>query len=585
VKVSGDGVDELRSYTAVGQYTVLPQSDIQAMNATFSANGEAVGYSNSNSELMRCTVDGQTTTFPAPTSIGRSLSSFVRVANDCSWFMTGWDMAPGNLRGEHGVQLVRIRPDGSVTKLDSFRTQYASWITNLAAANFIRSTNVALEPGDLNGVNDLFRGLGSSTETPVRLRYVPSLEWNLAETTVTYGQSIELKAISKDTLAQVTYRIAYGLCHISDGRLFADAGQGQCLVVAEVAENSDWLSASISTFLNFRKAQRPSSEVILTASPTAELGSHISFNYQNPDRLPYNFWSSGACGMVDGAVTATALGTCILTAHRGEDGNFLEKRIEVSVLVTKIARGGESFSINPIGVKYAGDFFDVSVQNQTGLGEILSVTGSCSLDGRRVTITAFSNTCVVSAHVPETADHAAKTATLTVNVAARTQVQGRILDNDWATGKALPKGSTLSVNAAATITDGMCDYTAFKVMALASTGTCTFIVGGYTDGSNVYQAQTFTIKLGVAAQTWTTTLPTYSSKKLKTQKYAFITNGQPKTKFGTVGAFTASAGCKIVKAGKSVTVDLGKLKKCVVTLKAAAGYRVPGITKTWTFTR
>lgn len=585
VKVSGDGVDELRSYTGVGQYTVLPQSDIQAMNATFSANGEAVGYSNSNSELMRCTVNGQTTTFPAPTSIGMSVSSFIRVANDCSWFMTGWDIAPGNLRAEHGVQIVRIRPDGTVTKLDSTQSKYITWIPNLAGSKFIRSTNVALEPGDLNGVNDLYRGLGSSVETPVKLRYVPSLEWNLADTTVTYGQSIELKVTTNATLATVTYRIVAGLCHITDGRLYADAGQGQCIVAADVAENSDWLSATISTFVNLSKAQRPGSEVVLTAEASAVLGSHVSFVYQNDANLPYGFWPSGACSWVDGQITATSMGVCVLTAQRGEDENYLEYRKNVSVTVVKKTRANNSLTFDPVSTKYAGDFFDVSVQNQTGLGETLSVTGSCSLDGRRVTITAFSNTCVVSAHVPETDDFNSKTATLTVTVASRTQISGRILDSDWVSSKALPKGSTLSVNAFATITSGMCGYTTFKVMALASTGTCTFIVGGYTDGSNVYQAQTFTIKLGVAAQTWTTTLPTYSSKKLKTQKYAFITNGQPKTKLGTVGAFTVSSGCKIVKSVKTVTVDLGKLKRCVVTLRAAAGFRVPGITKTWTFTR
>lgn len=585
VKVSGVGVDELRTYSGPGEYSVLPQSDIQAMNATFSANGQAVGYSNSNTESMLCTVDGQTTTFPAPRSIGMSLSSFIRVANDCSWFITGWDVAPGGLRGDNGIQLVRIRPNGTVTKLDSSPNKYLTWIPNLAGTKFIRSTNVALEPGDLNGVNDLYRGLGSSVETPVKLRFVPSLEWNLAASTVVYGQSLELRVISNDTLSPVTYRVVFGACHITDGRVYAEAGQGSCSIEAAVAENSDWLSTTKTTYINFAKASRPANEVALTANQTSELWSPISYTFQNDASLPYNVWTSGSCSFSNGQIIGISVGTCTITASRSEDENFLENRLQVSILITKMAWPANRLAIDPVGVKYAGDSFDVSVQNQTGIGETLSVTGSCSLDGRRVTITAFSNTCVVSAHVPETDEYASKTATLTVTVASRTQILGRILDSDWASSKALPKGSTLSVNAVSTITSGLCSYAALRVTALGGTGTCTFIVGGYTDGSNSYQAQTFTIKLGVAAQTWTTTLPSYSSKKLKTQKYSFITNGQPKTKLGTLGVFKPSAGCKILKSGKTVTVDLGKLKKCVVTLKAAAGFRVPGITKTWTFTR
>ena len=515
-----------------------------------------------------------------------SYPSFIRVANDCSWFMTVWDIAPGGLRGDNGLQIVRIRPDGTVTRLDSTPSKYLAWIPNLAGTKFVRSTNVALEPGDLNGVNDLYRGLGSSTETPVKQRYVPSLEWDLATNAVVYGQSLELQVISNDTLAPVTYRIVYGACHITDGRVYADAGQGGCSIEAAVAENTDWLAATKTTFINFAKALRPANEVALTAIQTAELWSPISFTFQNDANLPYNLRPSGSCSYAaNGQIIGSSVGTCTIIASRGEDENFLENRLEVSILITKMVWPSNRLVIDPVGVKYAGDSFDVSLQNQTGIGETLSVTGSCSLDGRRVTITAFSNTCVVSAHVPETDQYASKTASLTITVASRTQILGRILDSDWVSSKALPTGSTLSVNAVSTITSGLCSYAALKITALASTGTCTFIVGGYTDGSNAYQAQTFTINLGVASQTWTTILPTYSSKKLKTQKYTFIANGQPKTNLGATGVFAASPGCEIVKVGKTVTVDLGKLKKCVVSLKAAAGFRVPGITKTWTFTR
>jgi subtilisin family serine protease len=584
VRISGSGIDELRTYTGVGQYSVLPQSD-QVMSATFSASGQAVGHMNNNSEVIRCTVNGQTTTFAPPTSIGSSYPSQIRVADDCSWFMTVWDIAPGFPRGQHGLQLVKIRADGTVKRLDSSTGTSVGWLSNLAGTKFIRSTTLSLEPGDLNGVNDLYRGLGSNVETPVKLRSKPQLAWNLDSNTLTYGQSMELKASSSDTLAPVTYRIAYGQCHITNGRVFADAGQGSCLLVAEVAENADWLSAQTDVFINFVKAQRPDNEVVLTAEPTAVLGSRISFVYQNSQMLPYGFWPSGACSWADGQITATSVGICTLTAQRGEDENYVEYRKNVSVTVVKKTRESNSLTFDQVSTKYPGDSFDVVLHNQTGMLATVAVSGSCSLDGMHVTVTAFSSTCVVSAYIAETQDFLAKAYSLTVQVGSRTQIQGRILDSDWAAGKTLPKGSSLTVNAVATITSGACTYAALKITAIGSGGICEAIIGGYIDGSTVYLPQVIDIKLGAASQTWTTALPTYSSKKLTSSKLVIALKGYATTSLGLRGTWSATSGCKLTVTSKGLTLEMGKLKKCVVTLKAAAGFRVPALTKTYTFTR
>lgn len=578
-------VDQLRLYSGAGVYQVLPQSEIQVMSAVFSANGQAVLFANQNTEEFRCTVGGVTKQFPVPTQLGSSFPGLFRVADDCSWMITVWDISPGWPRGKNGLQLIRVQSDGSVTRLDVASNSGVAWLSNLAGTVFLRSTTKQLEPGDLNGVNELYRGLGQAAETTVRLKAKPVIAWNLSSETLKFGESMALSASIGEYDAPITFRMVGGQCLIENGRIYAQAGLGSCIFEAVVAEDQNFLETTSLKSIQLAKASRPIGVVTLTADTSVEISSAINFNFVNNADDPYNFQISGPCEWNGGQLIARGVGVCTLTAIKYENENYLESRIEARVNIVKKVWANTEFSITAPTTGLVGEKVNIALVNSTGTSPIFSARGGCAVLGLVITLVDSSSPCEVSAAIPESENYAAVTRTLTIQVSEPTTVSSAVLDADWSTTKVLPRGSRLTFNARVSVVSGNCTANANTLTAAASSGTCFIRVGGYTSGSTVYTSKSFTIKLGPSTQIWTLALPTYSTKKIPLAKFTFITNGQPKTNLGVAGSFVTSSGCKVIKSGKTVAVDMGKLKKCVVTLRASAGFRVPALTKTWTFTR
>lgn len=585
----GANIDEIRAYTGVKTYQVLAGNTFNAWSASFSANGQAIAMHNPNSDELSCNLNGVVTTFAMPRQLGMSFFGSIRVANDCSWVQMTWEKAPSFPRGTLGIQLLKIYSDGTVTRLDQSpgKANTIRWVSNLAGTIFLRVSSLQLEPGDLNGESDTYRGLGMSTPESVHLRRSTHVFFDMNLGALTFG-SKRLLGSTTESDGAITYRVNNGPCHIDGNYVVADSGQGSCVLEVLAAETDSYLATGGAANINLVKRQLTSANLRIDVPNSVSVGSPTAYTVFNPDNLAItNVWVEGAsCSIANGMLTALEVGICRVRLTRFENENDLGFAAYRDVTVTKGTFASESLMVSAPESLRAGQTFTPVVTNNTGLANSLFTTGGCSISNGVVTLDQTETSCTVSVRVAESRNYLAKVATAVVTKTfPLTNVTTRLADRDWTSAKLLPKGSTLSFNANVTVISGGCRANGPEVLAISPTGTCVIRIGGYDSQRFSYSTLSMTIKLGPALQTWTTTLPTYTSKKITAQKFAFITNGSPKTNLGIAGAFTVTAGCKITTSGKTVTLDMGRTKKCVATLKAAAGFRVPGLTKTWTFTR
>jgi hypothetical protein len=584
----GANLDEMRVYTGANTYQVVAGNTFEAWTAHFSADGQAIALHNPNTDDIVCTLNGVVTTFAAPRQLGKSYFGNTRVANDCSWVLMTWEKREAFPRGAWGVQLLKIYADGTVSKLDEAPGTGSNlgWIANMSGTIFLRVSGLQLEPGDLNGERDIYRGLGMDSPQPVHMRATTHIFLDMDFSALAY-KSKRLLGSRTDSDGAVTYRVSYGPCHIDGVYLVADSGQGSCGIEVTAGETDSYLAVSGATSIALSKRQLNSSNLRLEAPASVTVGVPTTISLFNPESLSNtNVWVEGpGCSFTNGVLTAFEAGICKVKVSRSEDQNDLLFENYRDITVTKGTFAADVLAVSAPESVMAGETFRPVVTNTTGVSAQLAAGGGCTMTNGVFTLDQTDTPCTVYLRVMESRNYLAKTVTAVVSKTfPLTNLTTRLSDLDWTSAKVLPRGSTLTFNANVTVVRGQCQADGMTLEATGVSGTCVVKVGGYSSARFTYSTLNLTVKLGPATQTWTTALPTYTTKKLTTQKFVFITTGTPKTNLGIAGTFTVTAGCKILVSGKNISVDMGAAKKCVVTLKAVAGFRVPGLAKTYTFT-
>ena len=764
---------ELRVYKAPGEYEVVPQSNYQSSGATFSADGQAVGYIDVYTAAMRCYVKGSLVTFADKAKrFGTPYADVVAVADDCSWVIANWETSPNSV----GRQLLKIGADGSVTRLDIAAQGYVHWASNLAGTKFMRITDLSLEPGDLNGTVDIYRGLRQSAALTL-INPTPSLTFEAPTQALTFGSSLALAATS-NSRGNLSFKVVAGSCHITGQDLVADSGVGTCEIAVDVAETSIWDTSESKIKVNLKRANRPVADVGFKVASEFHVNQTPEFTFDNPNGEPYSISVEGVCAIsISAQTSATWLaavreGSCTLIAEAAQDNNFEASKIETIITVLaklkdqpwiefpnplayepgpaipldygtgvnlsawSVSSGDITISVISGDCHITGHYLfadagsgdctvkadlaeteswapasksftielskahrsvdgvaftapdtlrfnqspEVIFANPRSEGYVISTSGPCQVVGSKIVPTAlgycrlkatfpedshylssevsagfwiinalwsdqefgaaenvaqldgatfspsFINTtglvatihsvnddCSVANSLVTMATNSTGICALYVTLASKENYEEKtvylyvprattppvdppaevvvtpiILDQDWSASKTFAKGTTLSANANIFVAAGytaQCSATQRVITFKSASGVCRFNIGGYKTDNIRYESVAFSISLGPATQAWTAVLPKYTTKKLASAKFAFITNGQPKTTLGLTGRFTATNGCKITKSGKNVTVNLGKLKRCSVGLSAPAGFRVPAISRTWTFSR
>ena len=585
VRLVTPSVNEIRLYNLDGTFVTIFDEPTPVPIASFSADGSAVGFMDGNADQPYCWKDGELNAFPAPSQLGRSLTWQVRVANDCSWFITTWELSRNDsLRGTTGTQLIRIAGDGQVTRLDSSSDASVSWSTNYSGSIFLRTSSNAIEPGDLNGDVDVYRGLGLASPQSVKLLINPTLSWITVQSLLRYGQSIRLEATTTST-SSPTFAVTGGNCHIEGDTLYADDGIGSCAVELKVEANADYLQQSSTRIFPLDRAYREDSWMTLQVAGLVEVGSTTDVMVFQKSFAPYTLSVEGPCQLSNGRLQANAPGDCKVSAYSPDTQFYVGYQIDKWVHVSKLTWNTTQLQLDSPTSAVRGSSFEVTLTNSTGANPILWVDGGCSIAGQRVTMASSGANCAVHYELPESQSHERLLVTKIVTPIEPTAIASRVTSLGWLSISKLPMGQWLEFNANAKVLSGSCTASGARVTARAATGSCRVEVGGYQEGLNSFTKQNFTIALGPAKQTWLKALPTFTSKKITSTTYTLITSGQPITNFGKVGIWKVTTGCKIMKSGSKVTIDMGKLRKCVATVSATAGFKTSALTRSWTFTR
>jgi large repetitive protein len=146
-----------------------------------------------------------------------------------------------------------------------------------------------------------------------------------------HGGSAELRAAATSGLA-ISYAVLAGPCLVSRRTVTATMA-GTCTIAADQAGDARYREAPRMTMgvLVFRAAQTISFPAVedLTVGGTATLGATASSG------LPITYHlDSGPCTLDEGTLTATAPGTCVVTADQAGDASYTAARqVIASVIV------------------------------------------------------------------------------------------------------------------------------------------------------------------------------------------------------------------------------------------------------------
>jgi hypothetical protein len=112
--------------------------------------------------------------------------------------------------------------------------------------------------------------------------------------------------------------------------------------------------------------------------------------------------ASGACAVTSSTGTSSLItmtsgsGTCSLTASSAADSNYTAASAKQSTSATKIAPT-VSFAGAPATAAYSAKFV-VSATTNASTAAVIKSSGSCSISGTQVTISALSGTCLLTAN-------------------------------------------------------------------------------------------------------------------------------------------------------------------------------------------
>ena len=170
VLTSGSSTWNARLYP-VGGGPFAPVASVTAGTSRLSADGSAVGYVSSSGTSVSCyrTSTSTTSSFNllshAPLGAmtpGPECASLTGVVERVASFPQGWQ----------GSEVVTMHANGTMDVLGSSSRDDVAWIANVATGNLLTITGIPANPGDTNGLVDVYRGAWTplalvATPTPV----------------------------------------------------------------------------------------------------------------------------------------------------------------------------------------------------------------------------------------------------------------------------------------------------------------------------------------------------------------------------------------------------------------------------------
>lgn len=402
-----------------------------------------------------------------------------------------------------------------------------------------------------------------------------------APSSVPAGSTTRLTASGAVGTGAQSFAVTSGAasCSIS-GDILSAVGVGTCQVVATVAEDSTYASATSAplTVTVTRSPQTialsgstPASVVAGTSTPLTATG------YSGTGARTFSIVSGSTyCAISGGNLIALAAGTCTVGVAIAEDSVYAHATsTPVAVDVTRAPR---SLSMSAPSLMSATQSASLSVTGAVGTSPVVYsiVTGasSCQLTGQVVTATAVGSCTLQASQVDDTFFAAAASATVTVTVSRQTQVVTwspvaaiTMPQSPVGLTAAAPLGSlTVAYTVIAPTTTGCVVNSSTGQLYYVAPGTCT--VRASTLETDVYEAGstdvTFTISKAASGIAWSagssTMLATESPVLLPT---ATVNGGGP---ISYVASSVGSTGCAITGTR---TLEFTSEGTCQVTASVA----------------
>jgi hypothetical protein len=263
--------------------------------------------------------------------------------------------------------------------------------------------NAVLTPGDAGSAcvvsatkaGDAAYNPVTSTNTTISVLRAVQAPVVVTSTEGTFGVALTLTATGGTGQGAMTWSVVSGACSVSGAVLTPTAAGSTCVVQATKAADTNYLAqSSTNTTVNFARAPQ-SSPVVVTSMTLTYGDSSTLLATGGSGTGAFNFSKvSGPCEVSGSSVLPTDTGTCVVTATRLGDANYLEAPSVAQSLT--IATRSLSFSVTASNKPFDNSrLASILVSNLVGIvnGDDVSVNAS-RVDARFVDVEVGQNKLV-----------------------------------------------------------------------------------------------------------------------------------------------------------------------------------------------
>jgi outer membrane protein OmpA-like peptidoglycan-associated protein len=332
----------------------------------------------------------------------------------------------------------------------------------------------------------------SSSATTVTFARAAQAALTVTTTSGTYGSLLYLATSGGTTAGSVTYAAVDGTatgCAISGGALSVSTA-GTCLVTATMSGNTDYLDVSSSaTTVTFARASQTA--VTITSANTALFGETITLaasGGSGTGALSFTAADGTAigCSVSGTTLSYTTAGTCLITARRASDTNYLQSADATQTLTIQKAGQTVAFtSTVPTQPEALQTYTPTASAISTVTGSTSGVThtfgasGSCSLSGGVVTFNA-GGLCTITANAAGTDNYTAASQVTQVIDVGRTNQNITFMQPanvsfgsaDVAMVASSTSGLAVTFARGAGTTNSACTVSSLGVVTINAVGTC-----------------------------------------------------------------------------------------------------------------
>lgn len=241
-------------------------------------------------------------------------------------------------------------------------------------------------------------------------------------TEATYGETLNLSVTGGSGTGALTWTKISGTCSVAGAELTPGNAGDSCVVkVTKAADGNYLVRSSADTSIVTEKAAQTGFSI--TSASTFVTGTPLTLSASGGQTGAAVTWSvvSGSCSISSGRLNAARGGiTCVVSASKAGDSNYLSVSASQSVSVDKIAQT-LSITSTPPSPTLVGSTYTVVVSSDAFLAAVVAVAQQsqsvCSVLAEVVTFRS-TGTCVISASQSGNDVYAAAAASQSVTVTA-----------------------------------------------------------------------------------------------------------------------------------------------------------------------